>query len=88
MFGIKQIPSQTHEWCSIQMGTKHCVTRTHRIWLYLQTEEQVRYGQQAIMEKWIQNAIIRMWITLTWQWLIFFIRLSDSKHRLLRLYIK
>jgi len=42
------------------METKHCVTRTHRIWLWLQTEEQVRYGQQAIMEKWIQNAIICM----------------------------
>jgi hypothetical protein len=29
------------------------------------------------------------WITLTWQWLnIFFVRLSDSKHTLLRLYIK
>jgi len=32
------------------MGTKHRVTRTHRIWLYLQTEKQVRY-EQAIMEK-------------------------------------
>jgi len=44
----------------------------------LQTEEQVRYGQQAIVEKWIQNAITRMWITL--KWLIFFWRLIDSKH--------
>jgi len=35
----------------IQMGTKHCVTRTHRIRLWLQTEERVRYGQQAVMEK-------------------------------------
>jgi len=53
------------------------------------TEEQVTYGQQAIVEKWIQNAIIHMWITLTWQWLNFFlVWLSDSKHRLLRLYIK
>jgi len=53
------------------------------------TEEQVGYVQQAIVEKWIQNAIIHMWITLTWQWLNFFlVWLSDSKHRLLRLYIK
>jgi hypothetical protein len=45
--------------------------------------------KKAVMEKWIQNAIICMWVTLTCQWLKFyFIRLSDSKHRLLRLYIK
>jgi len=29
MFGIRVIPSQIHEWCLIQMGTKHCVTRMH-----------------------------------------------------------
>ena len=54
------------------------------------TEEQVRYGQQAVMEKWIQNAIMCMWMTLTWQWLkfLFLIWLGDSKHGLLRLYIK
>jgi hypothetical protein len=45
--------------------------------------------QQALVEEWVQNAIICMSIILTWQWLNFFlVRISYGKNRLLRLYFK
>jgi len=33
----------------------------------------IQIRKQAIMEKWIKNAIIRIWITLIWQLLNFFL---------------
>ena len=85
MFGIKQTDSMSCTWI---------IFNTNRTKPLCNEKNTGRYGysykqrnksdtdNKQIVAKWIQTAIIHMWITLTWQTSKkFFMRLSDNKHR-------